>query len=49
MLLISAAEGVWMVTAAQVVLSSEVELEPGVKVECVSKLTVWPSIALHKK
>ena len=27
---------VWMVTA-QVVLSSEVELEPGVKVECVSK------------
>ena len=36
MLLISAAGGVWMVTA-QVVLSSEVELEPGVKVECVSK------------
>ena len=37
MLLISAAEGVWMVTSAQVVLTSEVELEPGVKVECVSK------------
>ena len=37
MLLISAAEGVWMVTA-QVVLSSEVELEPGVKVECVQIL-----------
>ena len=38
MLLISAAEGVWMVSdSAQVVLSSEVELEPGVKVECVSK------------
>ena len=29
MLLISAAEGVWMATLPQVVLSSEVELEPG--------------------
>ena len=35
-MLISAAGGVWMVTA-QVVLLSEVELEPGVKVECVPK------------
>ena len=37
MLLISAAEGVLDGDSAQVVLSSEVELEPGVKVECVSK------------
>ena len=33
---ISAAGGVWMVTA-QVLLLSEVELEPGLKVECVPK------------
>ena len=39
MLLISAVGGVWMVTA-QVVLSSEVELEPGVKVECVSTFSI---------
>ena len=37
MLLISVAEGVWDGDSAQVLLSSEVELEPGVKVECVSK------------
>ena len=37
MLLISAAGGVWMGTAP-VVLLSEVELEPGVKVECVQIL-----------
>ena len=40
MLLIFAVGGVWMVTA-QVVLSSEVELEPGVKVECVSTFAIW--------
>jgi hypothetical protein len=39
MLLIFAVGGVWMVTA-QVVLSSEVELEPGVKVECVSTFSI---------
>ena len=36
MLPISTAGDVWMVTAL-VVLLNEVELEPGVKVECVSK------------
>ena len=41
MLLISAAEGVLDGDSAQVVLSSEVELEPGVKVECVSQILLF--------